>query len=177
MLTCRSGNYKVVATTNSGCNGTFEYPLTFSRCRYACVDKIRVSLNGKCQDTLQLIEAVLPSDCLEAPDYYLVVNDNNPANGAVIDGISPVDGWTYGVFLNLSNGGTELICQGRVIVTDDMGPIFTPEQRAAWNTIDTVVTWADNVEEIINNNISWWGNSNGYHLPPTFSTADKYVFI
>jgi hypothetical protein len=146
VLTCRSGNFKVVATTNSGCNGTFEFPLNFSRCRYTCVDKIRVSLNGKCQDTLQLIEAVLPSDCLEAPDYFLVVNDANPSNGAVIDGISPVDGWTYGVFLNLDNGMTELVCQGRVIVTDDLGPIFTPVQKTAWETIDTIVTWADNLD-------------------------------
>jgi hypothetical protein len=174
VITCRPGNYKLVASTSTGCPATIEYPLNFSRCRYACVENLKVSLNGKCQYTLGLTEAVLPSDCLEAPDYFLVVNDANPSNGAVIDGISPASGWTYGVFLNLDNGGTELICQGRVVVTDDLGPIFTPEQKAAWETIDTVVTWADNVDEVVNNPLTWWGNSSGYQLPPTFSGANKY---
>jgi hypothetical protein len=106
--------------------------------------------------------------------YFLVVNDSNPSNGAVIDGISPVDGWTYGVFLNLDNGMTELVCQGRVIVTDDLGPIFTPVQKTAWETIDTIVTWADNLDEILNVPSSWFGNVSGYHLPPTFDGANKY---
>jgi len=174
LITCTPGVYKLVAATSTGCPATIEYPLEYNRCRYACIENLTISLDGKCQDTLHLKEAVLPPDCLTEPDYYLRVNDSDPSNGALIDGISPATGWTYALFLNLSGGGTELVCQGKVVVTDDMGPIFTPEQKEAWETIDTVVTWSDNVDEIVNNNLSWWGNSNGYHLPPTFSGANKY---
>lgn len=155
-------------------NALFDITLTIPEVppsEYACVQNPRVSLNGQCQVTVGPKDFLMGfkeiySTCFP---FEVKINDSNPNNGGTIDGVSPAGGWTYGVFKD-----GQLICQGQIIVDDTTPPLFSPDQKSAWETIDTVITWADNLDEILNVPSSWWGNSVGYQLPPTFAGADKY---
>ena len=138
---------------------------------YVAVQNPRVSLNGNCQKTVTPLDLLMGFKLTyqECFNFEVKINDSDPTNGGVIDGVSPVGGWSYGVFKN-----GQLIAQGQLTVDDSSGPVFSPNQKTAWETIDTIVTWSDNVDEILNVPSSWFGNTSGYHLPPTFDGANKY---
>jgi hypothetical protein len=149
----------------AGCSAVTPVYSNLSNCTgpFACVGTINVKLNGDCSKTVSVKELLLPCGPI---DYYVKVNDNNPTNGGIVDGISPVGGWLYGIFDQ--NGA--LVCQGKLIATDGSGPVMSANQLAAWNAIDTIVTWVDNVDEIYNVPSSWWGNNTGYSSIPLFGS-------
>jgi hypothetical protein len=148
LTTCLPGTYEVVAT--AVCPATLTYSLPYSLCQYACVDKIELRLGANCRTSLELASAVLPSDCIFSPEYYIKVNDLNPTNGAVVDGISPEQGWVYGVYLDLDlNAATPdlLICQGRVVAKDYTAPAVTAPSE--------VELWCDDISSVLNKEDSW----------------------
>jgi len=138
---------------------------------FVAVQNPKVSLNGNCQKTIAPLDLLMgfKLEYQECFNWEVKINDSDPTNGGVIDGVSPVGGWSYGVFKN-----GQLIVQGQLTVDDSSGPVFSPDQKTAWETIDTIVTWSDNVDEIFNVPSSWFGNASGYNLPPTFDGANKY---
>ena len=155
-------------------NGAFQLNLTIPEpppSNYVAVQNPRVSLNGNCQKTVTPLDLLMGFKLTyqQCFDFEVKINDSDPSNGGVIDGVSPVGGWSYGVFKN-----GQLIAQGQLTVDDSSGPVFSPNQKTAWETIDTIVTWSDNVDEIFNVPSSWFGNVSGYNLPPTFDGANKY---
>ncbi|MFN9688975.1 MAG: hypothetical protein ACK57X_08925, partial [Bacteroidota bacterium] len=148
LITCLPGNYEVVAT--AVCPATLNFPLPYTLCGYTCVDKINLALGSACSSTLDLTSAVLPSDCIFSPEYYIRVNDLNPTNGAIVDGVSPPDGWVYGVYLDLDlNSSTPdlLICQGRVVATDNTPPVITAPAEVEF--------WCDDIDLVYKNESSW----------------------
>ncbi|MFN5090478.1 MAG: hypothetical protein ACK5F6_10790, partial [Bacteroidota bacterium] len=162
------------ACTSPTSNGAFQLNLTIPEAppsNYVAVQNPRVSLNGNCQKTVTPLDLLMGFKLTyqQCFDFEVRINDSDPTNGGVIDGVSPVGGWTFGVFKN-----GQLIAQGQLTVDDSAGPVFSPNQKSAWETIDTIVTWSDNVDEILNVPSSWFGNTSGYHLPPTFDGANKY---
>ena len=157
-----------------GSNAAFSINLTIPEippANYVALQNPRVSLNGNCQKTITPFDVIMGFKAIyqQCFNFEVKINDSDPTNGGVIDGVSPVGGWSYGVFKN-----GELIAQGQIIVDDTSAPVFSPNQKTAWEAIDTIVTWADNVDEILNVPGSWFGNSSGYNLPPTFDGANKY---
>ena len=160
--------------TTPTANGAFQLNLTIPEtppANYVALQNPRVSLNGNCQKTITPFDVIMGFKAIyqQCFNFEVKINDSDPSNGGVIDGVSPVGGWSYGVFKN-----GQLIAQGQIIVDDTTAPVFSPNQKTAWEAIDTIVTWADNLDEILNVPSSWFGNVSGYHLPPTFDGANKY---
>jgi hypothetical protein len=131
-----------------------------------CVQNLTVNLGGQC--TVTLTPAMVMVGTAPA-GAVLKVNDNSPTD-ATVDAISPVTGWTYGVF----DAAGALICSGTIVTTDNVGPTFSVAQKAAWELIDTVVTWADNLDEVQNVSASFWGNATGYQTKPSFGTGSRW---
>ena len=131
-----------------------------------CVQNLTVNLGGQCSVTLtpaMVMVGTAPSNAV------LKINDNSPTDAAV-DAISPVTGWTYGVF----DSAGVLICSGTIVTTDNVGPVFSASQKAAWELIDTVVTWADNLDEVQNaTGTQLWGSAN-FVGKPTFSGVGTF---
>jgi hypothetical protein len=137
-----------------------------------CVQNLTVNLGGQCSVTLtpaMVMVGTAPSGA------FLKINDNSPID-ATVDAISPVTGWTYGVFTAdpSTTPSATLICSGTIVTTDNVGPTFSVAQKAAWELIDTVVTWADNLDEVQNVTASFWGNSTGYQTKPAFGTGSRW---
>jgi len=140
----------------------------------ACVQNLTVSLDRNCEMAITKQMVVTNSAALPA-GAYIKINDNNPndddfnTGDGKVNTVSPASGWTYGVFL--ANG--QILCQGTIVVTDNIAPVFNARAEAHWATIDTIITWADNLDEIYNNTASWTGNTNntwGGALPVGHST-------
>ena len=131
-----------------------------------CVQNLTVSLGGKCEVALtpaMVMVGTAPTGAV------LKVNDNSPTD-AIVNAISPVTGWTYGVF----DSTGALICAGTIVTTDNVGPTFGAAQKAAWDLIDTVVTWADNLDEVQNaTGIQLWGSAN-FVGKPTFAGVGAF---
>jgi large repetitive protein len=120
-----------------------------------CVQNLSVSLDGDCSVQITPNMVVLGS----TNNLIVKINDNTPSDNDLVNTVSPVTGWTYGVF-NAVTGN--LVCQGTIVVRDDKNPTFSPAQRTAFAAIDTVITWADNVDEIVNVKDSWNKSSYKY---------------
>jgi hypothetical protein len=131
-----------------------------------CVQNLTVNLGSQCSVTLtpaMVMVGTAPSNAV------LKINDNSPTD-EVVDAISPVTGWTYGVF----DSAGALICSGTIVTTDNVGPVFSASQKAAWDLIDTVVTWADNLDEVQNaSGTQLWGSAN-FVGKPTFSGVGTF---
>ncbi len=78
-----------------------------------CLDNINVSLDDNCDFELR-VDNVQAGLC--TGDTYVIVNDDNPGNGAIID--CPGE-FTYGIFR-----GEDLVCWGLVTAEDKLGPII-----------------------------------------------------
>jgi len=134
----------------------------------SCVQNLSISIDGDCDMTITPTMVSLVGD---NTNHYVMINDNSPADSFKINAVSPASGWTYGLF-NKSNGA--LICQGTIIVRDDKAPVFSASQKAAWELIDTVVTWADNLDEIQNaTGTQLWGSAN-FVGKPTFAGVGAF---
>jgi len=121
-----------------------------------CVQNLSVSLDGDCSVQITTNMVVLG----DTAGLILKINDNTPSDNDLVNTVSPVIGWTYGVFRRTTGN---LVCQGTIVVRDDKNPTFNPAQRSAFAGIDTVITWADNVDEIVNVKDSWFKSSYKYY--------------
>lgn len=97
---------------------------------FACPGAISVVLGDSCRDTLELTEVLFGqfSACVQPSDFGIVVYDNNPGNGAIIDGAGT---FRYVVFLQNSAACTDFIqCEGKVTAADRRAPrIIPPSDR------------------------------------------------
>jgi hypothetical protein len=133
----------------------------------SCVQNVTVSLSSVCND--QVTVSMVALGISNANLYYVRINDDTPTDDRV-NSVSPVTGWTYGLFKVSDN---TLVCQGTIIVRDDQAPTFSVAQKAAWEAIDTIVTWADNVDEILNVPSTWHGALYA-STHPAFDKVAKY---
>lgn len=88
-----------------------------------CIESINVPMPNSCSRIITLQELATGSIPIGA---YVIINDNNPANREILDGISPASGWKYGIF---SSTGS-LICSGTLISKD-----YTPPN---WSESDSL---------------------------------------
>ncbi|MEB3147939.1 MAG: hypothetical protein VKL60_02840, partial [Sphaerospermopsis sp.] len=133
-----------------------------------CVQNLSINLGRSCEIN---IDPAMVALGLPAGTFYVRINDNSP-NDSKVNQISPVTGWTYGLFKQAGSSpatGDALICQGTIITYDDAAPVFSAAQKAAWDLIDTVVTWADNLNEIQDQ--AQFGSAN-YGTAPVTLAAD-----
>lgn len=94
-------------------------PVTVPSAGVSCISDVNITLNQTCQN---FVTADLVLLGLVGTDLKVRINDLNPTNGAVLDGVSPVTvGWIYSVFK--SNG--DFVCSGRIHATDNSAPEVT----------------------------------------------------
>ena len=83
---------------------------------------------------------------------YIEINDVNPSNGDIVDGLSPDIGWKYGIF---SSTGS-LLCSGSLITKDLVPPSMSQTDSLNWINYDTLVMWRHDLSQIENNTNSWF---------------------
>jgi hypothetical protein len=116
-------------------------PVTVPSGGVACISDVNVTLNQTCQ---QFITADMVLTGVVGTDLTVKINDSNPTNGAVLDGVSPaVLGWTYAVYK--PNG--DLVCIGKIHATDKTAPEVTKPNN--------VTLICDAVEKVLNVPASW----------------------
>jgi hypothetical protein len=140
-----------------------------------CVQNLTISLGGDCDVTITPEMVALGLDPLLLANYVVRINDNSPTDSKV-NQISPATGWTYGLFDISVNTAGVLVCQGTIITRDEKAPTFSPSQLAAWQLIDTVVTWADNLDEIQSEVTSQFGSTSYSTGTPGNTFARKLLF-
>ncbi|MFM7092516.1 MAG: hypothetical protein ACKOZZ_17075, partial [Bacteroidota bacterium] len=85
----------------------------------ACISDVNIHLNQTCQSFVTADMVLLGS---VGNDLTVKINDSNPTNGAVLDGVSPFPvGWLYSVYR--PNG--DLICTGSIHAFDKSKPEIT----------------------------------------------------
>ena len=114
----------------------------------SCVESIQVPMPNACSRIISLNELMTGSIPVGA---FISINDNNPSNGAIVDGISPVSGWKYGVF---SSTGI-LICSGTLITKDYTPPNWSATDSLTWLNFDTLVLWRHDMSKIENVASTW----------------------
>jgi len=113
-----------------------------------CVESIQVPMPNACSRIISLNELMTGPIPVGA---FISINDNNPSNGAIVDGISPVSGWKYGVF---SSSGI-LICSGTLITKDYTPPNWSATDSITWLNFDTLVLWRHDMSKIENVASTW----------------------
>jgi len=138
----------------------------------SCVTSLEVRLsNSSCNQPgilpSMLIVGTVPSGA------YVKINDLNPANNgtptnpaAQVDGVSPVGGWAYGVYV-LGTGANPpevLICTGVIYAVD-----FTPPNTVKPLDHDTLT--CDDIFSVLNTPDTWGTTTSGryYTGRPTFT--------
>jgi hypothetical protein len=115
----------------------------------ACIEKIIVPLPNACSRQVTLSELTLGVFPLGT---YIEINDVNPTNGDIVDGLSPDIGWKYGIF---SSTGS-LLCSGSLITKDLVPPSMSQTDSLNWINYDTLVMWRHDLSQIENNTNSWF---------------------
>lgn len=115
----------------------------------ACIEKIMVPMPNACSRQVTLSELALG---VFPPGTYIEINDVNPSNGDIVDGLSPDNGWKYGIFS--STGG--LLCSGSLITKDLVPPSMSQSESLNWLNYDTLVMWRHDLSQIENNTNSWF---------------------
>ena len=115
----------------------------------ACIEKIIVPMPNACSRQVTLSELTLGVFSIGT---YIEINDVNPSNGDIVDGLSPDIGWKYGIF---SSTGS-LLCSGSLITKDLVPPSMSQTDSLNWINYDTLVMWRHDLSQIENNNNSWF---------------------
>ena len=115
----------------------------------ACIEKIMVPMPNACSRQVTLSELALG---VFPPGTYIEINDVNPSNGDIVDGLSPDNGWKYGIF---SSTGS-LLCSGSLITQDLVSPSMSQSDSLNWLNFDTLVMWRHDLSQIENNPNSWY---------------------
>ncbi|MEO0731751.1 MAG: T9SS type A sorting domain-containing protein, partial [Bacteroidota bacterium] len=101
----------VVATDDDGNERTIDIPVNvdFVQPNLACIGDLNLTLNDDCQGVL-VPEMLLRGDteCLDVFGFDIVVNDDDPSNGPIVDGCGR---FSYTI---TSNAADELIAEGFV---------------------------------------------------------------
>ncbi|MFN9380605.1 MAG: hypothetical protein ACK6BQ_11660, partial [Bacteroidota bacterium] len=87
---------------------------------------------------------VILGSAIGTPDIR--INDLNPTNGGIVDGVSPASGWSYGVYAS-SASSAALICQGVIFAVDYTAPVVTAPAAVEF--------WCDDISAVYNNITSW----------------------
>ena len=139
---------KVKATTYCLITLIFCLLTNYGLNAFVCIDKIMVSLPNACSRQITLSELTLS---VFPPGTYIQINDVNPSNGAIVDGLSPESGWKYGIFSLTGN----LICSGSLITRDLTPPSWSDSDSLNWLNYDTIVMWRHDLSQIEYNLNSW----------------------
>ena len=115
---------------------------------FPCIERLVINLPNACSKNLTLNELGIQSLPTGA---FIRINDSNPANGEILDGLSPANGWKYGVFSIEGN----LICSGNIITKDYTPPFWNETDSLAWSGYDTLVLWHHDLNKIENISDSW----------------------
>jgi len=108
-----------------------------------CVTSLEVRVGDNCQATVS-VAMVMLGTVVGTPDVR--INDLNPTNGGIVDGISPASGWSYGVYAS-SASSAALICQGVIFAVDYTAPVVTAPAAVEF--------WCDDITAVYNNASSW----------------------
>jgi hypothetical protein len=114
-----------------------------------CIEKIIVPMPNACSRQVTLSELTLGVFPIGT---YIEINDVNPSNGDIVDGLSPDIGWKYGIF---SSTGS-LLCSGSLITKDLVPPSMSQTDSLNWINYDTLVMWRHDLSQIENNTNSWF---------------------
>jgi hypothetical protein len=131
----------------------------------ACIESVQVPLPNSCSRTVNLDELMRGPIPVGA---YLKINDSNPSNGEIVDGLSPSSGWKYGVFSSTGN----LICSGVLNTVDYVPPNWTEMDSLSWLNFDTLVLWNHdrfNIEQVA---ATWMDASDFYFTGAPIMEAD-----
>ncbi len=93
---------------------------------FSCTDTVHVTLDDACQFLCSpgIVLKGTFTDCVNASDFTVVVEDTNPLNGPLIDGPGV---FKYAVFLSNPSACTSFSsCWGVVIAEDKTPPVITP---------------------------------------------------
>lgn len=104
-----------------------------------CVTSLEVRVGDNCQATVTVSMVMLGA----TPGSGSVrINDLNPTNGGIVDGVSPASGWVYGVY-----DGNTLLCTGVIYAVDYTAPAVTAPFAVEF--------WCDDVNSVLNQTASW----------------------
>jgi hypothetical protein len=116
-----------------------------------CIDHVEVRLGANCKATItpEMISPNLDPALSICFPVEIKINDLDPTNGGIIDGVSPEGGWTFGLFV-----GGRLMCQGKIVAKDYTAPDITAPSE--------VELWCDDISNVLNKEDSWKTSSYKY---------------
>ncbi|MFN5787420.1 MAG: hypothetical protein ACK469_01550, partial [Bacteroidota bacterium] len=116
-----------------------------------CVDFVEIRLGANCQATVtpEMVTPNLDPNLSTCFPVTVKINDLNPTNGNVVDGVSPEGGWTFGLFI-----GDRMVCQGKIVAKDYTAPaVIAPSE---------VELWCDDITNVLNREASWKNATDKY---------------
>lgn len=112
-----------------------------------CVTSLEVRVGDNCQATVTVSMVMLGA----TPGAGTVrINDLNPTNGGIVDGLSPASGWVYGVY-----DGTTLLCTGVIYAVDYTAPAVT-------KPADHYELTCDDIAQVLDKSSSWTTATGAY---------------
>jgi len=127
-----------------------------------CVTSLEVRVGDNCQATVT-VGMVMLGTVVGTPDVR--INDLNPTNGGIVDGVSPASGWAYGVYAS-SAASAALICQGVIFAVDYTAP-------AVVDPADHNQLTCDDIANVLNVEASWKTATNAYFTGALTSVTDN----
>jgi len=127
-----------------------------------CVTSLEVRLGDNCQSTVTSQMVLVGT----SSTYDVRINDLNPTNGGVVDGVSPASGWSYGVYVsNAANAA--LICQGVIFAVD-----YTAPSVVAPAAVDFI---ADDISLVLNQSSTWNDSTSTYFAGNLLKTLNGFA--